>query len=175
MNRWDKYYWNIANAVASNSQCLSRNIGALLVRDKSIIATGYNGPARGIKRCDLRNIVHDDKLVYTKTGDSICPRRALGYHSGKGLHICIAAHAEVNCIANAARHGVCTLNSTMYMTCEVPCKDCMAVIINAGVTELVVSSLKFYDEQAELMVNSTRMLVRDYKDNIYKHWRKGTL
>lgn len=171
MERWNEYFYNIANTVASNSQCHSRKIGAVLVKEKSIIATGYNGPARGIVRCDNRKITKDGKVIYIPTNDERCPRYDLGYKSGEGLDICIAAHAEVNCIANAARHGVCTNHTTMYMTCEIPCKNCMAILINAGVENLVVSKIKFYDEQTKMMVDHSHMCVKDFKNNIYQRWK----
>jgi dCMP deaminase len=172
MNRWNQYFYDIANTVASNSQCLSRKIGAILVRDKSIIATGYNGPARGIQRCDTRTIKRNGEIVYTNMDDGKCPRYTLGYKSGEGLDICIAAHAEVNCIANAARHGVICKDAIMYMTCEVPCKNCMAIIINAGITDLVVTKIKFYDDMTKDMVNKSHIGLRDFEDNFYLRWKE---
>ena len=171
MDRWNRYFYRIASAVAGNSQCLSRQIGAVLVRNKSIISTGYNGPARGIPRCDSRTITRNGSIIYTPHYDGECPRRVLGALSGQMLDICVAAHAEVNCIANAARNGVNTFGSTMYMTCEIPCKDCMAVIINAGVSNLVVADIKFYDDQAKYEVDKSHMSVRDFYGNTYLRWK----
>jgi len=131
VERWDKYFHAICCAVALKSPCQSRQIGAILVRDKSIVATGYNGPPRGIPHCG-----------------SICPRKAAGYKSGEGLHLCPAAHAETNCIVNAARLGVSTLNTTLYMNCITPCRECMKLLINAGVAEIVVDELTQYDEMS---------------------------
>ena len=129
--KWDRYFHGICDAVAVQSPCLSRNIGAILVRDKSIIATGYNGPPRGFTHC-------------IEKGNS-CPRMSLeGYESGKFLDICPAAHAEANCLVNAARNGVIVINSTLYMNCVVPCKDCMILLANAGITGVVVDSLDPY-------------------------------
>ncbi len=130
--RWDTYFHGICDAVAMKSSCLSRQIGAILVRDKSVLATGYNGPPRGFTHCD--------ELEYG------CPRKAMeDYESGKYLDICPAAHAEANCIVNAARNGVTVINSTLYMNCVVPCKDCMILLVNAGITGVVVDSLDLYD------------------------------
>ena len=131
MNRWDKYFHNICIAVASKSPCLSRQIGAILVRDKSIVATGYNGPARNYPHCE---------------GE--CPRKLKGYKSGEGLVECPAAHAEGNCIANAARLGVCTVGTTLYMNSIVPCKDCMILLVNAGITEVVIEKYEWYHEMS---------------------------
>lgn len=118
---WDSYFINICNAVASKSPCLSRQIGAILVRDHSIVSTGYNGPARGYPHCEGQ-----------------CPRKLKGYKSGEGLVECPAAHAEGNCVANAARIGASTVNTTLYMNSIIPCKDCMILLVNAGICEVVV-------------------------------------
>ena len=163
MNRWNLYYFNLASVVASNSQCLSRKIGAILVRDKSIIATGYNGPARGIPQCDTRE-VRDGKKIYLPKEDRICPRRACGYESGKGLHMCVAEHAERNCIANAARQGVCTKDSWMYLTCEIPCSNCLSLIINAGITNIVVTRLNYYDHNGEYLIKHSNLTITDYNN-----------
>ena len=130
---WDSYFLNICNAVASKSPCLSRNIGAIIVRDHSIVSTGYNGPARGYPHC---------------IGD-VCPRRAKGYQSGHGLAECPAAHAEANAVSNAARLGTCVRGCTMYMnTREIACKDCMTTIVNSGIVELVTLELISYHEMS---------------------------
>ena len=111
---WDRYFRSVCLAVASKSPCHSRKIGAILVRDKSIVATGYNGPPRGVPHCDPS-----------------CPRREAGYRSGEGLHLCPATHAEVNCVINAARLGVVTLGTTLYMNAPFPCMECTKDLINA--------------------------------------------
>lgn len=163
----DLWFYSIALAVSKQSKCLSRQIGAILVRDDSIIAQGYNGPARGIPHCNTRHIIdphlYNTNMVFSGVG---CPRRDLGFNSGEGLHLCIAAHAERNCIANAARNGVCTLNTTMYLTCEVPCKDCLSEIINAGITELVVTSKDGYDSMGEFILSHSDLVVRVYGDKL---------
>ncbi len=124
---WDSYFLTICNAVASKSPCLSRQIGAILVRDHSIVSTGYNGPARNFPHCE-----------------GICPRKQGGFESGEGLVHCPAAHAETNCIANAARIGASTVNSILYMNTQIPCKDCMILLVNAGINEVVVTDLTPY-------------------------------
>ena len=141
---WDKYYLGICKAVAANCKCHSRQIGAILVKDKSIISTGFNGPPRGIKHCNP------------------CPRKAQGFLSGEGLHLCPAVHTEVNCIAQAARNGVNTSDSTIYMTCGIPCKACLGVIINAGVKVIVCTSLDYYDELSKSIVSQAEILIRLY-------------
>jgi dCMP deaminase len=152
MDKWDSYFIGIAKAVAGKSPCLSRQIGAILVRDRSIIATGYNGPARGIPHCDTRG-----------TQPERCPRQELGYKSGEGLDFCIAEHAERNTIANAARMGVTTLGATMYMTCGIPCKNCLTLIINAGITELVCCGLDTYDKMSEFIIQHSSLVIRSVR------------
>ena len=171
MKPWDEYFLGICNQVASNSKCLSRQIGAILVRDRIIIATGYNGPPRGFRVCSTRWRNHRDPLMKeVKTGaftDSellACPRRALGFKSGERLDLCPAVHAEINCVAAAARVGVNINHTTMYMNAQVPCKNCMGILIDAGIGMIVVTSLEPYDQMALTMLNEvdTILNVRDY-------------
>ena len=131
---WDLYFHTLCVAVASKSPCLSRQIGAVIVYENSIVATGYNGPPRGVSHCEEE-----------------CLRRVLGFSSGEGLHLCPAAHAEANCIVNAARLGVSVLDTTIYMNCPIPCAECTKLIINAGITELVVEDASFYSTNVDLM------------------------
>ena len=152
---WDRYFYNICVAVGMKSSCLSRQIGAILVRDKSIIATGFNGPPRGIPHCDdqLRRS-HLVSIISTDNKHSIailldkgtCPRQIMGYKSGDGLEYCTAAHSERNCLINAARLGVVTLDSTLYLNASLPCKDCLIELINAGIREIVATSLVEYND-----------------------------
>ena len=163
---WDQYYLNICNAVAQNSKCLSRKIGAILVKDKSIISTGYNGPPRSVPHCSERYLL--DPVIRELTKDipidrGICPRQCLGYKSGEGLHLCVAGHAERNALINAARHGICTKGSTIYMTCGIPCKDCLIEIINAGVSEIVVTDMNsFYDTMSEYLIKHSNLKIREF-------------
>jgi dCMP deaminase len=154
---WDKYYYNVCVEVADNSKCLSRGIGAILVRDKCIISTGYNGGPRGSIRCDQRP---DIKERFRQEG--VCPRKAMGYGSGQGLEYCIAAHAEENSILMCARMGVVAKDAVMYMTCGIPCKNCMIKIINVGVKELVVTKMDLYDEASEYLLANSDVNVRLY-------------
>jgi len=141
--RWDSYFHKICLAVSSKSPCLSRQIGAILVHDNSIISTGYNGPPRGYHHCE-----------------NICPRKEAGYKSGEGLNECSAVHAEANCIANAARIGASTIGSILYMNCILPCKDCSALLINAGIIEIVVDSTQAYHALGVSMLNETGIKFR---------------
>lgn len=149
MNRWDNHWYELCNLLATMSRCKSRQIGAVIVRDKCIVSTGYNGPPRGATHCG-----------------EVCPRREAGYKSGEGLHLCPSAHAEANAIVNAARLGVSTVGATMYMNCLIPCKTCMGHIINSGINEVVCTTTRAYDSfHIPLIDDFLRLvIVRKYTD-----------
>ena len=111
---------DIAKLVSSRSTCLRRQVGAVLVRDKHIIATGYNGAPRGVRHC-------------LEVG---CLREKLGIPSGERHEMCRGTHAEQNAIIQAALHGVSTDGSTLYCTHQ-PCILCAKMLINAGVKRVV--------------------------------------
>jgi dCMP deaminase len=163
--------------VASKSPCLSRKIGAILVRDNSIISTGYNGPPRGIPHCGVDRLYNDKELAEVfiniyNIGDgelwpaevrTTCPRKVMGYASGTHLELCPAQHAEENAVSNAARLGVSVLGSTLYMNCVIPCKNCYGTLINAGIIEIVIEYAKVYDKWTEFLINNSNIKVREFE------------
>ena len=151
-DRWDTYFHSICIAIALKSPCLSRNIGAILVRDKSIVSTGFNGPARGFPHC-----ANDNHRSLN------CPRQEMGFKSGEGLVHCPAAHAEGNCIANAARIGASTVNTTLYMNCIIPCKDCMILLVNAGIKEVVIDDINPYHKMSIGIAEHGNIKIRKFK------------
>lgn len=163
---WDEYFYNVCRQVARNSKCLSRRIGAVMVRDKSIISTGYNGPPRGVPRCDRRWTLDPEfiekygKFAEGQDVEGRCPRYVIGFKSGEGLEICPAGHAERNALINAARYGIATKGASLYMSCGIPCSPCMVEIINAGIKEIVVTSLKIYDETSKYLLTQSKLGVR---------------
>lgn len=171
--RWDSYFINICDAVAKNSKCLSRKIGAILVKDRAIISTGYNGPVRGAKHCNERDISFYDQINETiipfieKTKNE-CPRRSFGYKSGEGLHLCQAGHAERNTLIQAARNGISTLGATLYCNCGQVCKDCAIEIVNAGIKELVyLDGHPDYDKYSSVILEEGGIKIRKvYQDAI---------
>lgn len=171
---WDPYFYDISVSVSKNTKCLSRKIGAILVRDKSVISTGYNGPPRGIPHCSeryvvdgvLRNKLREKGLDPDKVDRSICPRRHLGFKSGEGLEFDVAGHGEENCITNAARHGIETRGTIMYLSCSIPCHRCFANIINAGVVEIVCTGLKTYDYLSNYLMEHTDVKIRTYSSEV---------
>ncbi len=117
---WDIYFMEIAKVVALRSNCIKRKVAAVIVKDKRIIATGYNGTPRGVKNC----------------AEGGCPRCHAIEESGKGLGECLCSHAEENAIVQSAYHGVCIKDSVIYSTFS-PCLMCTKMIINAGIREVV--------------------------------------
>ncbi|HVO32542.1 MAG TPA: deaminase [Elusimicrobiota bacterium] len=117
---WDRYFMNIAQVVASRSNCIKRKVAAIIVKDGRVISTGYNGTPRNTKNCF----------------EGGCPRcNAMG-PSGQNLSECFCSHGEENAIVQAAYHGIAIKGSTLFTTFS-PCLLCTKMIINAGVTEVV--------------------------------------
>jgi dCMP deaminase len=117
---WSEYFMTITNMVGKRSTCLRRHVGAILVKDKRILATGYNGAPAGVRHCE-------------ETG---CLRRDSGVPSGQRHELCRGLHAEQNAIIQAAYHGVSISGSTLYCTNK-PCIICSKMLINAGIKEIV--------------------------------------
>lgn len=171
--RWDKYFLNICKAVSSKSPCLSRKIGAILVRDHSIASTGYNGPPRGVPHCGHERFIRDKTIdamapiaaipVNPIRFHSECPRKVMGFTSGTHMEICPAQHAEQNAISNAARLGVSTIGTTLYMNCVIPCKNCFGALINAGITEVVIENKTLYDENSRFIIENSDIKIREFK------------
>ncbi|MHA1286865.1 MAG: deoxycytidylate deaminase [Candidatus Thorarchaeota archaeon] len=171
-NNWDRYFHSICESVASKSPCLSRKIGAILVRDHSIVSTGYNGPPRGIPHCGHDRYMNDDTL-YTLIQNpqkfqphrirNECPRKILGYASGTHMELCPAQHAEENTVSNAARLGVSVIGTTLYMNSVIPCKNCFGTLINAGIVEIVVDEVTVYDKHTQFLINNSVIKLRRFE------------
>lgn len=127
---WDLYFLQMAQLASTRSTCLRRQVGAILVRDRRIIATGYNGAPSGLKHC-------------IETG---CLRQKMHIPSGQRYEMCRGIHAEQNAIINAAYYGVPTQGAILYCTHQ-PCLICARMIINAGIQK-VVHQCDFTDEIA---------------------------
>lgn len=120
---WDEYFLGIAGLVARRSTCLRRNVGALIVKNRRILATGYNGTPSGITHCEV-------------TG---CLRDKLKVPSGERHELCRGLHAEQNAIIQAALYGVDIGGGVLYCTNQ-PCSICAKMLINAGIKEIVMES-----------------------------------
>ena len=121
MDKWDKRFMELTEQVGSWASCLRRKVGAIIVREKRVMATGYNGAPAGIASCIER-------------GE--CLRQKLNIPSGTQHELCFAAHAEQNAIIQAARYGVNINGATLYCTHQ-PCVICAKMIINAGISRVV--------------------------------------
>ncbi len=128
---WDHYFMEIATVVSTRSTCLRRKVGALLVLNKRILSTGYNGAPGGLSHC-------------LEAG---CIREELKIPSGERHELCRGIHAEQNAIIQAAVHGVAINDSILYCT-HYPCAQCAKMLINAGVKKLVLSG-NYPDELAK--------------------------
>lgn len=170
---WDTYFYNICISVASKSSCLSRKIGAILVKDKSIVSTGYNSPPRGIPHCGHDRFMKDEALIQAikdepkdcdmKRFNKECPRKVLDYESGTHMELCPAQHAEENCVSNAARLGVSTIGTTLYMNSIIPCSKCFGTLINAGIVEIVVEETTQYDKMSAFLINNSSIKIRRFE------------
>ena len=120
---WDTYFMNITTLVAQRSTCTRRAVGAIIVKDKRILSTGYNGAPTGIRHC-------------LEVG---CLRESLQVPSGERHELCRGIHAEQNAIIQAAYHGVSVKDALLYCTNQ-PCAICAKMIINAGIKKIYYQS-----------------------------------
>lgn len=167
--KWDAYFMSFARLAAANTKCGSRKIGAALVKHQRVVATGYNGPAEGMAPCSERwrqePTPEGMSADFAWPEGNFCPRRALGYPSGQGLEICVAAHAERNALIQAARLGIQTYGATLYAYCGVPCKDCAIEIVNSGVKEVVCLKTDYeYDKLGRAILITGGVLLREISD-----------
>ena len=142
---WDEYFMDITRRVATRSTCLRRAVGAILVHDKRIIASGYNGGPSGLAHCL----------------DIGCLREKLGIPSGQQHELCRGIHAEQNAIIQAARYGVSIEGSVLYCTTQ-PCKQCTKMLINAGLTEIVYAE-GYPDDLARELLEESGIIVRRFE------------
>ena len=138
---WDDYFMAFTFLAARRSTCLRRQVGAVIVKERNILATGYNGPPKGVR--------HPDEVG--------CLRDRLGVPSGERHELCRGLHAEQNAIIQAAYHGVSIRDGTIYCTNQ-PCGICAKMIINAGIVRIVY--VHAYDDPIamEMLDESTIML-----------------
>ncbi len=143
---WDVYFMNIAKVVALRSNCLKRKVAAVIVKEKRIISTGYNGTPRGIKNCN----------------EGGCPRCNSFTSSGANLEECYCSHAEENAITQAAYHGVNMKESSLYTTFS-PCLICTKMIINCGITEVVYNTSYPLGETSLKLLEEAKIKIRKLK------------
>jgi dCMP deaminase len=117
---WDDYFMNIAADVATRSTCIRRQVGAVIVKDKRILTTGYNGAPKGVPHCTKETCVRDQ----------------LNIPSGERHELCRGLHAEQNAILQAAAHGVCISDAAIYVTNQ-PCIICTKMLINCDIRTFI--------------------------------------
>jgi dCMP deaminase len=139
---WDDYFKKITEEVKTRSTCLRRQVGAIIVQNKRILATGYNGAPSGLKHC-------------LEVG---CLREKLRIPSGERQELCRGLHAEQNAIIQAAQHGVSISGATIYTTNK-PCVSCTKMIINAGIKEIVYME-EYKDDLADELLREADIFVR---------------
>ena len=149
MNKWDQRFMDMAEQVATWSSCFKpdRHVGAVIVKDKRILTTGYNGASSGVKSC-------------TEKGE--CIRIKLGIPSGTRHELCYAVHAEQNAIIQAAKLGVSVDGATLYCTHQ-PCVICAKMIINAGIRRVVYDE-GYPDEFSMQLFREAGTVIEKYSD-----------
>lgn len=141
----DEYFMEMAQLVSSRSTCLRRKVGAVIVKDKRVLSTGYNGSPKGTMHCEELG----------------CIRVKLNVPSGTRHELCRGVHAEQNAVTQAAYFGVSVDGSTIYTT-TYPCSMCAKILINAGIKEIVYSE-GYSDDLSQQLLNEAGIKMREYK------------
>ncbi|MBQ3736256.1 MAG: cytidine/deoxycytidylate deaminase family protein [Candidatus Methanomethylophilaceae archaeon] len=140
----DEYFMEMAQLVSTRSTCIRRHVGAVLVKDKRVLSTGYNGSPKGTEHCEVLG----------------CIREQMKVPSGTRHELCRGVHAEQNAIIQAAYFGVSVKDSTIYTT-TYPCSMCAKILINAGIKEVVYHE-GYVDDLSKKLFAETNILIREY-------------
>lgn len=140
----DEYFMEIAFLVSKRSVCIRRKVGAVLVKDGHIIATGYNGPPKGIEHCS----------------ESTCIRNKLNIPHGKRHELCFGLHAEQNALIQSAVHGTPCIGATIYITTH-PCIVCTKILINAEIERIVYVG-DYPDELSRQMLDESKIKIEKF-------------
>jgi len=143
---WDQYFLEIARLVSRRSTCLRRSVGAVLVKERRILATGYNGAPSGLKHC-------------YEVG---CLREKQEVPSGERAELCRGLHAEQNAIIQAAFHGVPIKGSIIYAT-NLPCSICVKMLINAGIEKIIYRE-GYPDQLARALLKEAKMEIIQFEE-----------
>lgn len=142
---WDEYFFKIIDVVKERSTCIRRQVGAVIVKDNHILATGYNGVPTGISHCE----------------DVGCLREKLNVPSGQRHELCRGLHAEQNAIIQAAKYGIMIEGSKIYTNAK-PCSICTKMIINSGIKEIIF--IEYYnDPLADELLSETDLIIRKFE------------
>ena len=140
----DEYFMEMAQLVSSRSTCLRRKVGAVIVKEKRVLSTGYNGSPKGTKHCEELG----------------CIRVKLNVPSGTRHELCRGVHAEQNAVTQAAYFGVSVDGATIYTT-TYPCSMCAKILINAGIKEIIYSE-GYADDLSKDLLEEAGIEIRDY-------------
>ena len=146
---WDVYFMQIATLVATRATCDRRSVGAVIVRDRRILATGYNGAPKGLPHCPPGGPEHD------------WPRGCL-----MAGHCVRSLHAEQNAFLQAAMIGVACKDATMYVTCQ-PCNTCAKMIVNAGISRVIYEG-EYPDEFSKEIFRNAHLEVLRLQDGVLR-------
>lgn len=141
----DEYFMEMAQLVSSRSTCLRRRVGAVIVKEKRVLSTGYNGSPKGTKHCEELG----------------CIRVRMNVPSGTRHELCRGVHAEQNAVTQAAYFGVSVDGATIYTT-TYPCSMCAKILINAGIREIVYSE-GYADDLSKELLGEAGIKIREYK------------
>ncbi len=139
---WDEYFMELARVVARRSTCLRRRVGALLIRDRRILATGYNGAPGGLEHCIAAGCIREEMQV----------------PSGERHELCRGLHAEQNAIIQAALHGTSVRDASLYVTHQ-PCVVCAKMLVNARISEIVFSG-EYPDQLSQSILDEAGIRLR---------------
>ncbi len=140
----DQYFMDMAELVSSRSTCVRRKVGAVIVREKHILSTGYNGSPKGTKHCEELGCIRDQ----------------LNIPSGTRHELCRGVHAEQNAVAQAAYFGISVNGGTLYTT-TFPCSMCAKILINSGIVEIVYHT-GYMDDLSKELLSETNINIRRY-------------
>lgn len=143
---WDEYFMNMLEVIKTRSTCIRRQVAAVIVKDRQIISTGYNGSAKGLRHCE-------------EVG---CLREIMNIPSGQRHELCRGIHAEQNAIIQASLHGVSIEGADIYITCS-PCVLCSRMLINAGIKRIIYRG-DYPDELAMDMLKEAGIELVKYED-----------
>lgn len=148
MDKWKKRFMLLTEHIATWSSCLRRQVGAVIVKDKRIMTTGYNGAPAGVKTCVERGS---------------CMRNEMNIPSGTHAELCYAAHAEQNAIIQAAKEGISLKGCVLYCTHQ-PCVVCAKMIINSGIKEVIYKE-GYPDEFSQKICEEAGVKLTKYNEN----------
>jgi len=141
---WKEYFIDIARLISRRSTCIRRRVGAVLVKDKRILATGYNGAPTGFAHCE----------------DTGCLREQNNIPSGQRHELCRGLHAEQNAIIQAAFHGISIQGATLFCT-TLPCSICFKMLINAGIREIVYEE-GYPDDLTDALLKEADLIITKF-------------